>query len=991
MANTADDYAKWIVANEHLKGTPDFDTVAKAYQEAKAQEAQAPQQQPDNGIINTLHAGVDNAVNNFGSTVGHIVPDLLNNSVGEYFDLNDPERWRRVGKTIADSVDAPKNYQSPQVLKDPNAAWNDWGNYDLSQLPRAALEQVPNMAGALGATYLLGPAGGVAYGAGQTYGPTLDTRMENNGYTSPDQLTASDKLIAGGTSLAAGGLEALGIKGSSKLATNALAKLAQKGVVGRVTSNAAAKAGRLVTEGTTEGAQTFGEQAGGSVFTEKGLSLDGAQAIAAGLTGAGSRAITMAPTAPIELIDTVMGPQMKVRDREGATYFANRIERISSSEGVPVDSLEKLNYANPSDSKVFKTANKEIRREVVNNYNAIKPLLADLSIEDKSVVEAGIMAGQNLFEGITTKDAMQLIQDKAGHTQEGQNLIRLLRESNEASNFMVEMRKSRKGGISGKVDDFLRRKAKEITTGAAAGALGTAGVLQVAGALPAALAVAAKAVPALVAGGTLYAGARALDKVTGRRSKAARYLEDYAGRDVTPVGGESIVQINQRQLDADNAAAISAKRAGEVYKETSTRLFRQALDAFQSNDPNYAIPDRSWLAENSDYLTEGHYNALEKRIRLNEERAAKDEKDYNKQVEDEFRNRILKDLTDASRGGGRIPPEMLEQYKPFLTPAEYDRFVTRQNVEDKRVVAFAYQMANQKAAQAEAEAKADERLARELERDNRRDEAAKVRADAETKRAKAAQDKADAKAVADSVKAELARMKYTGTLNYDYINDHADILGPQINTWLNALKAQQKADRKAREGKIKGTQGSGTVHRGKRSASAAIPTETPPAPQPQPTPAVSAEAIGDPNNPVWSSSPPPSSFATGMNTGQVRVKEAFDNKVDVTEAMQDAILATAEALKGTDQDDLSFALQTFVELIAGKGEVRNRLGGAKNNPAERFKVFKSAIKSLGDDKEAIRKFRRETEDLMLAFGNPLEGDAMDDYVAWKKDNRDTAP
>jgi hypothetical protein len=36
---TADEYAKWIVDNSDKKGTPDFDTVAKAYQEAKTSEA----------------------------------------------------------------------------------------------------------------------------------------------------------------------------------------------------------------------------------------------------------------------------------------------------------------------------------------------------------------------------------------------------------------------------------------------------------------------------------------------------------------------------------------------------------------------------------------------------------------------------------------------------------------------------------------------------------------------------------------------------------------------------------------------------------------------------------------------------------------------------------------------------------------------------------------------------------------------------------------
>jgi hypothetical protein len=42
---SADDYAKWIVDNQKLQGTPEFNTVAQAYQTAKAEEsAPAPQQ-----------------------------------------------------------------------------------------------------------------------------------------------------------------------------------------------------------------------------------------------------------------------------------------------------------------------------------------------------------------------------------------------------------------------------------------------------------------------------------------------------------------------------------------------------------------------------------------------------------------------------------------------------------------------------------------------------------------------------------------------------------------------------------------------------------------------------------------------------------------------------------------------------------------------------------------------------------------------------------
>lgn len=43
---TANEYAQWIVQNADKKGTPEFDTVAQAYQQAKASESAAPTETP---------------------------------------------------------------------------------------------------------------------------------------------------------------------------------------------------------------------------------------------------------------------------------------------------------------------------------------------------------------------------------------------------------------------------------------------------------------------------------------------------------------------------------------------------------------------------------------------------------------------------------------------------------------------------------------------------------------------------------------------------------------------------------------------------------------------------------------------------------------------------------------------------------------------------------------------------------------------------------
>ena len=49
---SANDYANWIVANEAKKGTPEFNTVAKAYQEAKTEEAV--KQEPTTALLQNV-------------------------------------------------------------------------------------------------------------------------------------------------------------------------------------------------------------------------------------------------------------------------------------------------------------------------------------------------------------------------------------------------------------------------------------------------------------------------------------------------------------------------------------------------------------------------------------------------------------------------------------------------------------------------------------------------------------------------------------------------------------------------------------------------------------------------------------------------------------------------------------------------------------------------------------------------------------------------
>lgn len=46
MDERIDRYAAWIVKNKHLKGTADFETVARAYREAREEEVNCEREDP---------------------------------------------------------------------------------------------------------------------------------------------------------------------------------------------------------------------------------------------------------------------------------------------------------------------------------------------------------------------------------------------------------------------------------------------------------------------------------------------------------------------------------------------------------------------------------------------------------------------------------------------------------------------------------------------------------------------------------------------------------------------------------------------------------------------------------------------------------------------------------------------------------------------------------------------------------------------------------
>ena len=128
---TADDYAKWIVANANKKGTADFDTVTKAYQEAKASEISTPQ-------------GYD-----FGKTMSSALPSLYQNTVGGLVDMVSSPL--QTGQALSDIV-AGGIYKALPGPMQRGLTAIEQSPYNPLGDP-ASLQRAQNVAGAVGQDY----------------------------------------------------------------------------------------------------------------------------------------------------------------------------------------------------------------------------------------------------------------------------------------------------------------------------------------------------------------------------------------------------------------------------------------------------------------------------------------------------------------------------------------------------------------------------------------------------------------------------------------------------------------------------------------------------------------------------------------------------------------------------------------------------------------------------------------------------------------------
>ena len=171
-------FADWLVANPDKKGTPQYDTIAKAFQELDGQ-----QNPKDTSFSSAFQSGLDAPLERLATTADMLGAD-------------------GTAETLSGLTDAPTNYESAaDRFINPQEGDFTVGGFAPAYLPRAAVEQAGSYAGSLATraggaavgTAVAGPVGGVVGGLTgpallgflQQLGPVAAERAANNGRAEP--------------------------------------------------------------------------------------------------------------------------------------------------------------------------------------------------------------------------------------------------------------------------------------------------------------------------------------------------------------------------------------------------------------------------------------------------------------------------------------------------------------------------------------------------------------------------------------------------------------------------------------------------------------------------------------------------------------------------------------------------------------------------------------------------------------------------------------
>jgi len=492
---------------------------------------------------------------------------------------NMAETARAVGadgtaETLSNLTAAPENYESASAKF---IEGDEDGSFAYRYLPKAAVEQIGQYAGSLitraggaaAGTAVAGPAGGVvgafagpfAFEAVQLLGPIANERARNNGRDKPNK---DDFIAAAQTAAASGALNAL-IPGRGGIVT------------------------RTAAETATEGAQSVVEQTGSTAGTDVGLQIDPRQVAGeAILGGTAAGGVNVALTTVNSAGDKVFKPKedLDPETTQAASDVSTLLQRVADENGYnlkDIDSSSKKG-ANQTLEGARDVLLKDLEAQVISLTE--KGQIKALSPEDKAFFKQAIRQSKGKVGTTVTKENFDFMQDRFGNTREGQALLNTFRRSNVLTEVYA-------GGLKGGVSKFTDMFNPLPSIGRAYNPAGmVAGNINTGAALATGGGSLAAQIPLVV-------GGRAIDAVTGRRSKVNRFIKKNRKgdglADPTAPAARDLVQETKDRRAAEAAlrkqqSAEKRAQEAEATAATNVRLYNNGLPPIRGKDGGTPAP-----------------------------------------------------------------------------------------------------------------------------------------------------------------------------------------------------------------------------------------------------------------------------------------------------------------------------------------------------------------------------------------------------------------
>lgn len=568
-------YSKWLIANQDRRDTPEFQKVADAYKQIRANSLSQPQPQqtpvPASSLGDTsmgtafdiATAQAESAAAGGLATAQRLLSEGAFGKAQKYLTENYGNPVREfVGLRPVD-VDAVNKAEAErlQTLSDTAAEYADQkaeetGFYNMTTGDINSLSDFVNFVGQKGAQAGAYMAPSLASGAapislGLNYafgtGEISSNLKEIEGKTQEEK----DQIAASGGAIVAA-LEQLGI---AKL----LPSGASNSLIGAVASG-------VITEGTTEGLQELvnigSEYVAGKKFTEGEILERLKESVAAGGVVGGTFKGGTTAAVKVQGIfrpdGTIVDPEsLSSQEKRAAADVARMLRSVAGTDGYNLKDVS-------TGDKSAKAALEAVRGQIVQNIKNLasldgirerldpkKAASLDQLLEQINPASSAVAAGKTKVARSVTEEQFAAIKRLLPPTKEAGELLNALRMSNITTELF---QKGQKGGISQYTDVFLPTKMDggySISRGIQNAAFGPA---------------------AFLTDGTtlgIGVGGRVIDKVTGRRSIIDRFVRKNENKEgLADPGGPSLIalkelqkKLEQQKLDASKQETLELNRA----------------------------------------------------------------------------------------------------------------------------------------------------------------------------------------------------------------------------------------------------------------------------------------------------------------------------------------------------------------------------------------------------------------------------------------------